>query len=175
MIGQRPTYWSKSSHRFEGRAWWFWAHRWWFACYFDWQCYIILLYDSPTASKYWVLWNRVAGIQASYLMRATHHGAGSRFIQEQLGCKWPHSAWQSHERDQDSRKNDRNVIGKSQRLQNTGNATINKGSAIWPCLAKTDDKVQIAWYFERSETDLHIAEDACGIDYADTWSSKLVD
>jgi len=43
-----------------------------------------------------------------------------------------------------------------------------------PGLAKIIEKVCISWYFESSETDLHMAENACGIDYTDTWSSKCV-
>jgi len=36
------------------------------------------------------------------------------------------------------------------------------------------EKVHISWYFESPETDLHIAENTCCINYADTWSSKRV-
>jgi len=36
MTGQRPTYWSKASHTFEGGAWSFWAYRRPFAWYYDW-------------------------------------------------------------------------------------------------------------------------------------------
>ena len=43
-----------------------------------------------------------------------------------------------------------------------------------PGLAKTIEKVRISTYFESAETDLHIAENACCIDYADTWLSKRV-
>jgi hypothetical protein len=39
-------------------------------------------------------------------------------------------------------------------------------------LAKIIGKVRISWYFQSPETDLHIARNACSIDYADTWSSK---
>ena len=41
-------------------------------------------------------------------------------------------------------------------------------------LAKIIDKVHISKCFESTETDRHIAENACRIDYADTWSSKRV-
>jgi len=41
-------------------------------------------------------------------------------------------------------------------------------------LEKIIEKVRISWYFESPETDLHKAENACRIDYADTWSSKRV-
>jgi hypothetical protein len=43
-----------------------------------------------------------------------------------------------------------------------------------PGLAKKIEKVQISWYFESPETDHHIAENACCIDYAYTWWSKRV-
>jgi len=47
-------------------------------------------------------------------------------------------------------------------------------SAVAPDLAKIIEKVCISRHFWRPETDLHIAENACWIDYADTWSSKWV-
>jgi hypothetical protein len=37
-----------------------------------------------------------------------------------------------------------------------------------PGLAKIIEKVRISWYFESPEADLHIAENACCINYADT-------
>jgi len=43
-----------------------------------------------------------------------------------------------------------------------------------PGLAKIIEKVRISTYYESAETDLHIAEIACCIDYADTWMSKRV-
>jgi len=43
-----------------------------------------------------------------------------------------------------------------------------------PGLAKIIEKVHISTYFECPETDLQIAENACCIDYTDTWSSKRV-
>jgi len=44
-----------------------------------------------------------------------------------------------------------------------------------PGLAKIIEKVHISRYYESPETNLHIAENAGCITYADTWSSKLVD
>jgi len=67
-----------------------------------------------------------------------------------------------------------NDVGKSQRLRMEGNATINIVSAMRPRLAMIIKKVQILTYFESPETDLHIAENACCIDYADSWSSQHV-
>jgi hypothetical protein len=47
-------------------------------------------------------------------------------------------------------------------------------SAMRPGLAKIIEKVHISWYFESPEADLHIAENACWINHADTWSPKCV-
>ena len=55
-------------------------------------------------------------------------------------------------------------IGKSQRLQNEGNARINKVSAMRPGLAKIIEKVRISTYFQTSENDFHKADNACWID-----------
>jgi hypothetical protein len=44
-----------------------------------------------------------------------------------------------------------------------------------PGLAKIFENVHISQYFESLETELHIAENDCCIDYADTWSFKPVD
>jgi len=63
-------------------------------------------------------------------------------------------------------------IGKSQRLQKEANARINKASAMRPGLAKVIERVRTSRYFESPEADLHIVENACCIDYADTWWSK---
>jgi len=79
-----------------------------------------------------------------------------------------------NEHDLQSCENDSIDIGMSQRLRKEGNARINKVSAIRPGLAKIIEKVSISWYFESPETDLHKAENACCIDYADTRSSKQV-
>ena len=43
-----------------------------------------------------------------------------------------------------------------------------------PGLAKIIEKAHISKYFDIPEIDLHIAENACWIDYTDTWSSKRV-
>jgi len=91
-----------------------------------------------------------------------------------LGMKGCTRSWEAHERDQQFGENECIDIGKSQRLRREGNARINKVSAMKPGLAKIIEKVRISWYFESAETDLHVAENACGIDYANTWSSKRV-
>jgi len=51
---------------------------------------------------------------------------------------------------------------------------MNKVSAMRPGLAKIIEKVRHSWYFESSETDRHIAENACCIEYADSGSPKWV-
>jgi hypothetical protein len=91
-----------------------------------------------------------------------------------LAVKGRTQSWKAHERDQQFGENDRADIGKSQRLRKKGNARINKESAIGPGLAKIIEKVRISTYFESAETDLHIAENACCVEYADSWTSKRV-
>jgi len=84
------------------------------------------------------------------------------------------NSWDAHERDQQFGENESINIGKCQGLRKEGNPRINKVSAMKPGLAKIIDKVRNSWYFESPEIDLHIAGNACSIDYADTWSSKQV-
>jgi len=91
-----------------------------------------------------------------------------------LGVKGRTKSWEAHERDQQFGENESTHIGKSQRLRKEGNARINKVSAMRPGLAKIIEKVRISTYFESAETDLHIPENACSIDYADAWLSKRV-
>jgi len=91
-----------------------------------------------------------------------------------LGVKGRTKSWEAHERDQQFGENESIDIGKSQRLRKEGNARINKVSAMRPGLAKIIEKVRISWYFESPEADLHKAENACCINYANTWSPKRV-
>jgi len=91
-----------------------------------------------------------------------------------LGVKGRTKSWEVHEHDQQFGQNESIDIGKSQRLREEGNARINEVSAMRPGLTKIIKKVCISSYFESSEIELHIAEDACSIDYADTWLSKRV-
>jgi len=91
-----------------------------------------------------------------------------------LSVKGRTKSWEAHERDQQFGENESIDIGKSQRLRKEGNARINKVSAMKPGLAKIIAKVRISWYFGSPEADLHIAENACCINYADTWSPKRV-
>jgi hypothetical protein len=43
-----------------------------------------------------------------------------------------------------------------------------------PDLVKIIEKVHISWCFESPEADLCIEQNACGINYANTWSPKRV-
>jgi len=83
-------------------------------------------------------------------------------------------SWEAHEHNQKLGENESTDIGKSERLQEEGNARIHKVLAMRPGLAKITEKVCIWRRFERPETDLHIAENGCCIDYSDTRSSKWV-
>jgi len=91
-----------------------------------------------------------------------------------LGVKGRTKSWEAHERNQQFGENEGIDIGKSQRLRKEGNARINKVSVMKPGLAKIIEKVRISWYFESPEADLHPAENACCINYANTWSPKRV-
>jgi len=79
-------------------------------------------------------------------------------------------SWEAHERDQQFGQNESIDFAKSQRLRKEGNDRMNKVLAMRPGLAKIIEKIRISWHFESPETDFHIAETACCIDYADTWS-----
>jgi len=91
-----------------------------------------------------------------------------------LGVKGRTKSWEAHEHNQQFGENQSIDIGKSQRLWKEGNARINNMSAMRQGLAKINVKVHISRYFESPETDHHSAENACSIDYADTWSLKRV-
>jgi len=95
-------------------------------------------------------------------------------LMSSLGVKCHNRSWEAHVRDQQFGENESIDIGKSQRHRKEGNARINKLSAMKPGLAKIIEKVHISRYFELAETDLHVAQNACCIDYANTWSSKQV-
>ena len=92
-----------------------------------------------------------------------------------LGVKDHTKSWEAQARDQHFGENERIDIWKTQRLRKQGNARINKVLAMKAALGKIIEKVHISRYFESHEIDLHIAENACSIDYADTWSSKQCD
>jgi len=91
-----------------------------------------------------------------------------------LGVKGHTKSWEAHERDQQFGQNEFIDIGNSQRLRKEGNARINKVSAMRPGLTKMIEKIRISGCFECPETNLRKAENACWIDYPDTWSLKQV-
>jgi len=91
-----------------------------------------------------------------------------------LGVKGRTKSSEAHERDQQFGEYESIDIGKSQRLRKEGNSRINKVSAMGPGFAKIVEKVRISWYFESPEADLHIAENACCINYTDTCPPKRV-
>jgi len=87
------------------------------------------------------------------------------------GCS---KSFEAHLRNQHFGENKCTHIAKHQGEWKEGKARINKVSAQRPGLVKIIQTLTISRHFERPETDLHIAEDACCIDYTDTWSSKWV-
>jgi len=89
-----------------------------------------------------------------------------------LAVKGHAKSWEAHDRNQQFGENESTEIGKSQRLRKEGNARIIKVLAMRPGWIKIIEKVHISWYFESPETDLHIAENACYINYSNTWSPK---
>jgi len=91
-----------------------------------------------------------------------------------LGVNGHTKSCEAPERNEQFGENECTDIGKGQRLRKEGNGRINKVSAMRPGLAKIIETVRIARFFESPEIDLHIAENACCIDYADTWSWKRV-
>ena len=91
-----------------------------------------------------------------------------------LGVNGPTKSWEPHECNEQFGENESIAIGKSQRLQEEGNTQINKLWAMRPGFMNIIEKVCISRYFESPETNLSIAENACCIEYADTWSLKRV-
>jgi len=89
-----------------------------------------------------------------------------------LGVKRRTKSWEAYEHHQQSGENEGIDVEMSQTLKKEGNARINQVSAMKPGLAKIIEIVRISWYFGSPEIDLHIAENACWIDYTETWSSK---
>ena len=91
-----------------------------------------------------------------------------------VGVKGRIKSWEAHEHNPQFGKNECIDIGKSQRLRKKGSARINKMSAMRPGLARIIEKVRISTYFESPDSDFHVGENGCSIDYADTWASEWV-
>jgi len=171
MIGQGPTQWSKASRTFEGHAWLFWTF---------WRPYA----SDNAFSKYSMTREMQSTLEVSRIewpALRNHIPCMAHSIQlalgafmSSLGVKGRTKSWEAHELDQHIGVNESIDIGKSQILRKEGNARINKVSAMRSGLAKIMEKVCIWIYLECPETDLHIAENVCCIDYADTWLSKWV-
>jgi len=89
-----------------------------------------------------------------------------------LGVKGCPKSWESHEPNPQFGENESIDIRKHHRLQTEGNARINQVSAMRPCLANIIGKARISRSFVILESDLHIAVNACCIDYIDTGLSK---
>jgi len=174
MVGQRPTCWSKARHTFQGRAWSFWTYR---------RLFFWVSTDNASSnySMTCVLQSTLEASGIELPASRNHIPCIAHIIQlafgafmSILGVKRCTKPWEARERDQQFGENESVNIGKSQRLRKEGNAKMNKVLAMKPGLAKMIEKVRISRYFESAETDLHIAENACCIDYANTWSTKLV-
>jgi len=95
-----------------------------------------------------------------------------KIFKSSLSVKGCTKSWEAHSRDNQVRENESRDIGMSQRVRTEGNTTINNELAMKPRLAKKIEKACISIYFESSETDLHIAANACCIEYSLTWSLK---
>jgi hypothetical protein len=85
-----------------------------------------------------------------------------------LGVQGRTQSWEADGCDQQFGENESIDVGQSQRLREEGNARINKVSAMKPGLGKIIEKVPISCYCESPDADLHIAENACCINYANT-------
>jgi len=106
------------------------------------------------------------------MVHVTHLAVGE--FMSSLHVKSRTKSSEAHECNQQFGENDNMDIRKSQRLRTEGNARINKVAAMKPGLAKIIEKVHTSWYFECPEADLHLAENACCINHANTWPPKKV-
>jgi len=139
--------------------------------------------DNPS-SNYSMTWELQSTLEATgiewpallnhipYMAQVVQLAIGA--VGSSLAVIGPTYSSESHDRDQQFAENEIMDIGNSQRLRNEGNARMNKVSPMKPGLAKINGKVRISWSVECPEVDLHIAENACWINYANTWSLKGV-
>jgi len=95
-------------------------------------------------------------------------------VMSSLGVKGRNKSWEAHEHDQQFGENESIHIRMIQRLRKECNTRINQVSAMRPGLVKIIEKLCISRDFHSPEMNLHMAENACHIGYADTWSSKRV-
>ena len=116
----------------------------------------------------------MAGNEEPYAVHGARHTAGLAAFMISLGVNGRTKPGEAHEGDQQFGENGRTGIGKSQTLRKDGNAKINKVLAMRPGFPKIIENVRISRYFESPEIDFYIPENALGIDYPDTWLSKLL-
>jgi len=81
--------------------------------------------------------------------------------------------WKAHGCNQHFDENYNTHIGKSQSLRKEGIAIINKVLAMRSGFTKIIVNLHVSSGFEWPHSNLHIAENACCMDYINTWSSKL--
>jgi len=91
-----------------------------------------------------------------------------------FGSKGHTKSLEAHKHKQQFGEKQSVEIVKSQRLRKEGNTRINKVSAMRSGLAMRIEKVCISRNFESPDIDLHIAANACCINYTHTWLSKGV-
>jgi len=149
--------------------WSYWAFRQPFTWNYDWYHFIKLLNDWGTSINPQSLLHRVARIEKPPSMHGIHLSACFGCVHEQSWGKGRTKSLEAHEHDQQFGENESTDIGKSQRLWKEGNSRINKVSAMGQGLAKIIAKVWISRNLKSSESDLHIAANACCINYPDTW------
>jgi hypothetical protein len=92
-----------------------------------------------------------------------------------LGVTCHTKTWEAHKCDPAFGETHSTHIGKTQRRRKEGNARISNVSGIRPGLAKIIENASNSRYFDSTETDLHIAENACCIEYTDICSSNQDD
>jgi len=83
-------------------------------------------------------------------------------------------SWNVQERKQHFGKNACMDTGNSQRLRKNGNARITKMSDMRLRWAKIIRNVRFSGHLQSPETDIHIAENTCCIDYTNIWLLKSV-
>jgi len=135
-----------------------------------------------TGTKYSITRELQSSLEASgidwpalmYLFRCMAHiiQPASGAVMSSPGVKGCNESWEAHQCDHQFGENESVHIWKSQRLQRETNARINKVSAMKPGLAKIIGKVRISRYFQSAETDQYMENNACCIEYSNTWSFK---
>ena len=111
----------------------------------------------------------MAHIAEPHAICGAPHTACFGAFMSSLGVEGNTQFWEVHDYDQQFEENETTEIGKSQSLRRECNVRINEVSTRGSGIAKILKKVLISRYLDSSATDLHIAQNTCGIDYADTW------